>query len=118
MKKVLVLFGMLSYSLLSAAPRIIHVINNTGATLHAKLTLAGCKPIEIDIKSNPDEIEPQPISIGACCLMGIDFKVTNGRYTGKSAKAYGAGEPKHIESCREATFEVEIKNDELIWFRK
>ena len=117
MKKVLLFVALGCIPLLQA--RTIKIINNTGATLHVKVSFAGCAAIDRDIKNEKtEEASELEINIGDCCFNDITFTSVDGHYRGKSTKAYGVRAPRELTSCKDALFEVEIKNDKLQWFRK
>ena len=65
-----------------------------------------------------EEASEQEINIGNCCFVDVNLSVIDGQYKGKSTKAYGIRAAGELRSCKDATFEVEIKDDELKWYRK
>ncbi len=118
MKKIVMLLGMFFiYSLLSA--RTITIINNTGLTLRAAIHFSGCSAINRDIpNANTIEASEAEIDIGDCCFTDVALTIIDGKYKGESVRAYGDRNYREFQSCQDATFIVEIKDEKLIWFRK
>lgn len=105
------------------AAHSIKIINNTGATLSASPSLLGCQKMysnALDIGPDRGPNNPYVISSGACCYWGVALTVKNGAHQGKRVTAGNLENQQEARSgiCRDSTFEIQIKDNQLKSFRK